>query len=207
MSFVPSRPRAIVIVLGVCLASVAPRADAPLGYYRFPALSGDLLVFTAEGDLWKTTVNGGVPERLTAHPGQETDAAVSPDGKWVAFTGTYEGPEEAYVLPLEGGLPRRLTWDGGPVSVVAWTPDGKVLYLHAALLDVAQRDADRPRPGLRRAGRPCRWRRQATASTPPTARSFSRGCPSRAATRGATRAAPRSSCGDFARRRRRSRRR
>ena len=108
-------------------ASVAPRADAPLGYYRFPALSGDLLVFTAEGDLWKTTVNGGVPERLTAHPGQETDAAVSPDGKWVAFTGTYEGPEEAYVLPLEGGPPRRLTWDGGPVSVVAWTPDAKVL--------------------------------------------------------------------------------
>ena len=99
----------------------------PLGYYRFPALAGDLLVFTAEGDLWKTTVNGGVPERLTAHPGEETDAALSPDAKWVAFTGTYEGPEEAYVLPLDGGPPRRLTWDGGPVAVVSWTPDGKVL--------------------------------------------------------------------------------
>ena len=85
------------------------------------------LVFTAEGDLWKTTVNGGVPERLTAHPGQETNAALSPDGKWVAFTGTYEGPAEAYVLPLDGGPPRRLTWDGGPVTVASWTPDGKVL--------------------------------------------------------------------------------
>ena len=109
-------------------ASVAPRAaDTPLGYYRFPALAGDLLVFTAEGDLWKTTVNGGVPERLTAHPGEETDAALSPDAKWVAFTGTYEGPDEAYVLPLDGGPPKRLTWDGGPVAVVSWTPDGKVL--------------------------------------------------------------------------------
>ena len=123
----PSRLRAFVIVAGVCLGSIAPRADTPLGYYRFPALSGDLLVFTAEGDLWKTTVNGGVPERLTAHPGEETDAALSPDAKWVAFTGTYEGPDEAYVLPLEGGPPRRLTWDGGPVAVVSWTPDGKVL--------------------------------------------------------------------------------
>ena len=123
----PSRLRAIVIVAGVCLASVAPRADTPLGYYRFPALAGDLLVFTAEGDLWKTTVNGGVPERLTAHPGEETDAAISPDAKWVAFTGTYEGPDEAYVLPLDGGPPKRLTWDGGPVAVVSWTPDGKVL--------------------------------------------------------------------------------
>ena len=127
MVIVSSWHRVIVVVAAIAAASVAPRADAPLGYYRFPALSGDLLVFTAEGDLWKTTVNGGVPERLTAHPGQETDAAVSPDGKWVAFTGTYEGPEEAYVLPLEGGPLRRLTWDGGPVSVVAWTPDGKVL--------------------------------------------------------------------------------
>ena len=124
----PSRLRAFVIVAGVCLASVAPRAaDTPLGYFRFPALAGDLLVFTAEGDLWKTTVNGGVPERLTAHPGEETDAALSPDAKWVAFTGTYEGPEEAYVLPLDGGPPKRLTWDGGPIAVVSWTSDGKVL--------------------------------------------------------------------------------
>ena len=128
----PSCRRVVVIVSVMLIAglasSAAPRAaDTPLGYYRFPALSGDLLVFTAEGDLWKTTVNGGVPERITAHPGQETNAAVSPDGKWVAFTGTYEGPAEAYVLPLEGGPPKRLTWDGGPVAVVSWTPDGKVL--------------------------------------------------------------------------------
>jgi tricorn protease len=124
---VSSWHRVIVVMVAVVAASVVPRADTPLGYYRFPALAGDLLVFTAEGDLWKTTINGGVPERLTAHPGQETNAALSPDGKWVAFTGTYEGPAEAYVLPLDGGPPRRLTWDGGPVTVVSWTPDGKVL--------------------------------------------------------------------------------
>jgi len=118
-----------VVVIGVAMAGmVSGAADSPpLGYYRFPTLAGDVLVFTAEGDLWKTTVSGGVPERLTAHPGQETNAALSADGKWVAFTGTYEGPAEAYVLSLEGGLPKRLTWDGGPVSVGSWTPDGKVL--------------------------------------------------------------------------------
>jgi tricorn protease len=118
---------AIVIAL---LASVAPRAaDAPpLGYFRFPALAADVLIFTAEGDLWKTTTQGGVPERVTAHPGQETNAVVSPDGKSVAFTGTYEGPRELYVLPLEGGVPKRLTWDGGPATAVGWTPGGRVLY-------------------------------------------------------------------------------
>ena len=65
---------------------------------------------------------------MTAHAGQETSAGVSPDGKSVAFTGTYEGPRELYVLPLEGGVPRRLTWDGGPAPSVGWTPTGKVLY-------------------------------------------------------------------------------
>src|SRR5690606_961910 len=119
-------PRLFVLLLALLCASVAaPQADVPLGYFRFPALAGRTLVFTAEGDLWKTTIDGGVAERLTAHPGEETRAALSPDGRWVAFTGTYEGPAEAYLLPLEGGVPRRLTWDGGPMRVVGWTPEGK----------------------------------------------------------------------------------
>jgi tricorn protease len=121
-------PRLCVLASLVLLASMAPRAAEPqLGYFRFPALNGDIVVFTAEGDLWKTTLAGGVAERLTAHPGAETNAAISPDGAWVAYTGTYEGPAEVYVLPLAGGVPKRLTWDGGPVTVIGWTPDGKVL--------------------------------------------------------------------------------
>ena len=119
-----------LFAVAVCLlaASLSPRAAEPqLGYFRFPALSGDTLVFTAEGDLWKTTLSGGVAERLTAHPGAETSAAISPDGGWVAFVGTYEGPAEVFVLPLAGGVPKRLTWEGGPYTVIGWTPDNKVL--------------------------------------------------------------------------------
>ncbi len=118
----------MLVVVACAWASVAPHAaDAPLGYFRFPALAGRTLVFTAEGDLWKTSIDGGVPERLTAHPGEETRPALSPDGRWVAFTGTYEGPAEVYLLPLDGGVPRRLTWDGGPMLVVGWTPEGAIL--------------------------------------------------------------------------------
>lgn len=97
-----------------------------LGYYRFPAIHGDTVIFTAEGDLWSVSAEGGFARRLTSDSGMEDNAAISPDGKMVAFSAEYEGPTDAYVMPVEGGLPKRLTWDGD-ATVAGWTPDGKVL--------------------------------------------------------------------------------
>ena len=96
------------------------------GYYRFPALHGSTIVFTAEGDLWTVGVEGGVARRLTSNSGVESHAAISPDGTTVAFSAQYEGPTDVYTMPIEGGLPQRRTWDGDAL-VAGWTPDGKVL--------------------------------------------------------------------------------
>jgi len=101
---------------------------SPAGYYRFPAIHGETLVFTAEGDLWTVGIAGGEARRLTSHPGQETRAALSPDGSQIAFSAEYEGPREVYVMPLAGGLPRRLSWEGRRADVVGWTPAGEILY-------------------------------------------------------------------------------
>ena len=103
-----------------------PPATRP-GYYRFPAIHDDTIIFTAEGDLWLTTTKGGQARRLTSSPGQELNAAISPDGKTVAFTADYEGPTDVYTMPVDGGLPQRRTWDSGAV-VAGWTPDGRVLF-------------------------------------------------------------------------------
>ena len=52
-------------------------AEGVLGYYRYPALAGDTLIFAAEGDLWVVGVDGGLARRLTTHPGEETDIEVN----------------------------------------------------------------------------------------------------------------------------------
>jgi tricorn protease len=98
------------------------------GYYRFPAIHGDTIVFTSEGDLWTVDAKGGEARRLTSDPGQETNAAISPDGLTVAFSGQYEGPTEVYTMPLAGGLPVRHTFSGQAATVAGWTPAGKILY-------------------------------------------------------------------------------
>jgi tricorn protease len=107
---------------------VSLSAAGNLGYYRFPAIHDDMIVFTAEGDLWVVGAEGGMARRLTTHHGQETNAEISPDGSLIAFSAQYEGPTEIYTIPVTGGLPVRRTFEGETALVSGWTPDGKILY-------------------------------------------------------------------------------
>ncbi len=114
---------------------VAEPAVAQTRLLRFPDIHGDQVVFTHAGDLWRAPANGGTATRLTAHPGQELFAKFSPDGRWIAFTGQYDGDEQIYVMPAQGGVPKQLTFypANGPLpprwgydnQVYGWTPDGK----------------------------------------------------------------------------------
>ena len=113
-------------------AAHALPAPSNLGYYRYPAIHGHTIVFTSEGDLWKVDSHGGNAQSLTSHPGEESHAAISPDGTTVAFSASYEGPWDVYVMPLAGGLPTRLTYDPFGATVVGWTPDGRVMYTTGA---------------------------------------------------------------------------
>jgi len=66
-------------------------AIAAEGYYRSPSLRGDVVVFTAEGDLWAHRLGNGQTTRLTTHPALETGASLSPDGSQIAYIADYEG--------------------------------------------------------------------------------------------------------------------
>ncbi len=116
------------LIVGACSLAGAADSTRFQGYYRFPAIQGDTIVFTAEGDLWRVGVRGGVAQRLTSHPGYETRAAFSPDGSTLAFSAQYDGPTEVYTMPVGGGLPVRRTFEGGRARVTGWTRDGRILY-------------------------------------------------------------------------------
>jgi tricorn protease len=119
-------------------ALFASTAIAQTKLLRFPDIYGDRVVFTYGGDLWTSGAGGGVATRLTAHPGVETYAKFSPDGKWIAFTGQYDGDEQVYVIPSNGGEPRQLTFypSRGPLAprwgfdnqVLGWTRDGRIYF-------------------------------------------------------------------------------
>ncbi len=115
-------------VLVFALSTVHTQAQPAKGYYRFPEIHGETIVFAAEGDLWSISIRGGVARRLTTHPGEESDPAISPDGKTLAFSAQYEGPMEVYTMPLEGGLPTRWTYEAEPSMATTWTPMGELVY-------------------------------------------------------------------------------
>jgi tricorn protease len=98
------------------------------GYYRSPGLHGDVVVFTAEGDLWAHHLGSGRTTRLTTHPALETGASLSPDGTRIAYVADYEGVAEVYVMPVTGGVPKRVTYENAGVAVQGWSADGRVLY-------------------------------------------------------------------------------
>jgi tricorn protease len=120
---------AVILICAVPLVCQSASA-AVEGYYRYPSILGDKVVFTSEGDLWTVSASGGIATRLTSHPADEVLPKISPDGKWIAFTANYEGQENAYVMPIDGGEPRRMTF--APYTVVTgWSADSSAIYFRA----------------------------------------------------------------------------
>ncbi|MCD6192602.1 MAG: peptidase S41 [Candidatus Aminicenantes bacterium] len=95
-----------------------------------PTITQGKIAFVYANDLWICDWQGHNVRRLTSHPGIESVPVFSPDGRWVAFSGEYDGNVDVYLVPAEGGLPRRLTWHPGADIVRGFTPDGqKVIFI------------------------------------------------------------------------------
>ena len=116
--------RVTCLTLFVSTACAFAQADAPV-LAQQPTLNSTHIVFVFADDLWSVPRQGGEAKRLTTGTGSEFNPRFSPDGKWIAFTGQYDGNTDVFVIPAEGGVPKRLTWHPAADIALGWAPDGK----------------------------------------------------------------------------------
>src|SRR5512135_3001747 len=114
----------LVLALIVLLAGAGRTADETPILAKAPTLSRTAVVFEYGGYLWSVPREVVTARQLTTG-GHERFPFFSPDGKWIAFSGNYDGNAEVYVMPAGGGTPRRLTWHPDMDIANGWTPDGK----------------------------------------------------------------------------------
>ena len=125
---------ATVVIAFAALSSAQQPQEGRL--MRFPDIYKDKVAFFYGGNLWLASTSGGAARRITSGEGRELFPKFSPDGKWLAFTGQYDGNFNVYVMPAEGGQPKQLTFYQGSAhqlndrmgihdEVIAWTPDSK----------------------------------------------------------------------------------
>jgi tricorn protease len=119
----------LIFAAVLAFAGISQSAEESPLLLRSPTLSRNEVAFGYGGYLWSVSRDGGEARQLTT-AGHESLPIFSPDGKWIAFLGQYDGNPDVYVIPAEGGSPRRLTWHPAQDVPVAWTPDSKrVLFI------------------------------------------------------------------------------
>ncbi|WP_093777023.1 S41 family peptidase [Streptomyces sp. yr375] len=93
-------------------------------YLRLPHLSGDLLCFVAEDDLWLASLaDPGRAWRLTVDRTKAGHPRFCPDGRRIAYTSWRSLVPEIHLVAVDGGPARRLTyWGSSDTQVRGWTP-------------------------------------------------------------------------------------
>lgn len=93
---------------------------------------GEWVLFTSErfgsADIFRVRTDGTAIERLTEDPAFDDQAALSPDGRTLAFLSTRDaGSTDIYLLDLGTGLVRNITNAPGGDYRPSWSPDGSKL--------------------------------------------------------------------------------
>ncbi len=125
--------RKFFLLITLCFSLILSAQNNDAYFLSNPCLTpdGETVIFSFEGDLWKANVKDGRASRLTAMQGYETSAKVSPDGKWIAFTGRQYGNPDVFIMPLNGGEVKQVTYHSGTDDVSSWSWDSKYIYFNS----------------------------------------------------------------------------
>lgn len=95
-------------------------------------------------DVYAVRIDGQEMQRLTATPGYDAEATVSPDGKTIVWTSVRDGDLDIYAMNLDGTKVRRLTDEVGYDGGAFFSPDSKRIVYRASH-PTEQADIDRYR--------------------------------------------------------------
>lgn len=109
-----------LLCLGAILSAILSAAAQETLLLRCPSVSDYKIAFAYASDIWTVNKDGSNPQRLTVNQDVEFEPVLSPDGKWIAFSGNYDGNVDVFVIPVSGGNPRRLTFHPSPEIVRGW---------------------------------------------------------------------------------------
>ena len=125
--------RKLLLVIASLFSLLLSAQNKEAYFLSNPCLTpdGQTVIFSFEGDLWKANVKDGQASRLTAMQGYETSPKVSPDGKWIAFTGRQYGNADVFIMPVNGGDVKQITYHSGNDDVTSWSWDSKYIYFNS----------------------------------------------------------------------------
>ncbi|MGQ0557237.1 MAG: TolB family protein [Nitrospiraceae bacterium] len=83
-------------------------------------------------DVYSVNLEGQDLQKLTASPGYDAEATISPDGKTIVWTSVKDGDLDLYTMNLDGSNVRRLTDDVGYDGGAFFSPDSKQVVYRAA---------------------------------------------------------------------------
>ena len=102
------------------VTAVTPDGTRVIARSQVPDREVDLVVLPLAGD--------SAPETLVGTPFSEANAALSPDGAWVAYQSDESGTVEVYVRPFPDATASRTLVSTVGGSQPVWAPDGSELF-------------------------------------------------------------------------------
>ena len=80
-------------------------------------------------DIWMRSLDGASPVPLVQSPSNDQQPAISPDGRFLAYSTPESGGQQVWVIPMPAdGRRWRISSDYGREPT--WSADGKTLYYH-----------------------------------------------------------------------------
>ncbi len=119
--------KACLALLALVVLAGGLQAQISAKLMRYLDVSDKQICFVYGGDIWLVDKNGGTAVQLTHSPGEESWPHFSPDGARIAYTASYNGNPDVYVISVQGGVPTRVTYPSFLDRLVDWHPDGKRL--------------------------------------------------------------------------------